>query len=152
MGDLLEKRSFQVSLGLIVILIWGFNMKNIADIAVEQDQPIETDKISLDSSFFAMPELLSYEYKPNFRDPFKLALYRPKIKEKPTKRKKPEAPIRFPSLKLTGVIEETAMIQNSQQVVFFAVKGDTVEGATVQLITPDSAIMIFKKKPFTVKF
>lgn len=153
MGELLEKRIVQVGLGAVVVLVWGYNMLKIADIAGPAETDNTSGEIIFDRAFFELPDLLQYDYEADFRDPFTPGLTRPKrrspIQSKP---KSPPKQIRFPELKLTGVIEGTALLQNSRQAVFFVAPGDTVEEAQVKAVTPDSVVLVFKSKEFSVKF
>lgn len=152
MTELLEKRSVQLVLALIVILIWGNNMIKIVDLSTDKQGSGEGQELSVDSAIFSLEEQSEYEPERNFRDPFLPALTLPPL---PANRPMPPEetkPVELPRLRLTGIIDETALIQGRDQVVYYAAPGDTLEGATVTAIRADSVMMIFQSKEFVVTF
>lgn len=154
MNKLLQKKSIQLCLAVILVLVWGYNMFKIADISNETGAKTADNEITFDSAFFTMPEVQKYEYEGNFSDPFKPQLHPKRQEKKPEKKSKSPPkpdPVQLPNLKLSGVIEGTALIQNREQVIFFAAVGDTVESARVQSISADSVVMKIKSKEFTIR-
>ncbi|MGF1670727.1 MAG: hypothetical protein ACFCU6_09775 [Balneolaceae bacterium] len=152
MSELIENKIVQMILGVIVILIWGYNMLKITDIATPASSGNQSPFTALDQDLLEIPDLLQYDYKADFRDPFLPGLTQQtslpvanNIESNP-----PPPPVTPPDVKLTGVIEGTALLQNSRNELFFAAPGDTVDGALVKSVTPYSVVMIFKSKEFTV--
>lgn len=154
MAELLEKRSIQAGLVLVLLLIWGYNMLKIDDISTGEETPDPGEELKMDNTVLNIPERELYEFEGNFRDPFRPELTHLRTVQKAKPQIKPKKkPVVPPKLRLTGIIEGTAMFQNYQnKTVYFAVKGDTVKGALVIDIARDSVVMKYKKKIFTVKF
>lgn len=150
MKVLLEMKSIQVSLVLVVALVWGYNALTIMEISTGEGEAMSVSTAEFDSTLLELPEQQAYRYNSDFRDPFQPALSRPAKKEKKPVRKKPP-PIVLPELKLAGVIEGTAILRNGKRGLFFAAVGDTVEGARVTAVAADSVVLVFKSKEFTVK-
>jgi hypothetical protein len=151
MSELLEKKIVQIILGAIVILIWGYNMLKITDIATPVSPDNEIAFHPLDQDLLELPDLLQYNYKADFRDPFTPGLTQQASLPVVTNiESEPPPPVTPPDVKLTGVIEGTALLQNNREELFFAAPGDTVDGALVKSVTPSSVVMIFKTKEFTV--
>lgn len=142
----------QVSLGMVVILIWGYNMVSILDLTSTLNDDTSMGSVSIDSRVFSIPEREEYTYQPNFNDPFRPTFLVPKKKKAVQTRPKPKKPVIPPRLKLSGVIEHTAQLTDQMNKVHFVAKGDTIEGAVVTAVTPDSVVLRFKSKVFTVKF
>jgi len=151
MSDLLEKKIVQITLGAIVVLIWGYNMLKITDIALPAPADSDSSLLPLDQDLLEIPDLLHYDYKAEFRDPFMPELtHPPRLPVEKTEFEPPPQSVSPPKIKLSGVIEGTALLQNSREELYFAAPGDTVDGAFVKLVTPQSVVMIFKSKEFTV--
>ena len=150
MDDLLNNRLFQLLLVLVLVVVWGYNMIQIADISLPSNDTVQNQSITIDQALFELPEKQEFEYKANFKDPFKASLPHYSPKPQPKKKVKKQEPVRLPQLRLTGVINGTALIRNTRQVVFFAVPGDTIEGAQVQSISSDSVQLVFKSKEFVL--
>lgn len=149
----MEKKSFQAVLIIVLLFIWGYNTYKIAGIGTEDK--IEEDLLNvpiIDVDTLVASEVDRYSYDAGFRDPFgpilaKKVIHKPRISQP-----KPKREIKLPSLELTGIVEEMAMIQNKQRQIFFVSKGDTVEGARVQFVTSDSVGLIYESKKLTLKF
>lgn len=149
----MEKKSFQAVLIIVLLFIWGYNTYKIAGIGTEDkvDEDLLTVPI-MDVDTLVASEVDRYSYDAGFRDPFvpilaKKVIHKPRISQP-----KPKREIKLPSLELTGIVEEMAMIQNKQRQIFFVSKGDTVEGARVQFVTSDSVVLIYESKKLTLKF
>lgn len=126
-------------------------MLKITDIALPAPADNDSALLPLDEDLLEVPDLLHYDYKAEFRDPFMPGLTQPpRLPVVRTEFEPPPQSVSPPEMKLTGVIEGTALLQNSRDELFFAAKGDTVDGALVKLVTPHSVVMIFKSKEFTV--
>ncbi|GEM_PF-2188067 len=152
MRKLLEKRSIQLVLGITVIVIWGFNMLQIVDMSKDSEETNKSTKIEFSKAFFTLPNFREYQYKGDYKDPFEIKLS--KIKREPNipkSKKSNKKTVRPPQLKLTGIIEGTALIQNNNQTVFFVGVGDTVEGARIESIVQDSVTLVFKQRTFSIK-
>jgi len=152
MSELLENKIVQMMLGAVVVLIWGYNMIQISDIATTSSADNMGEHLTLDQNLLEIPEQLECNYKADFRDPFLPGLTKQvrvpitnHIESEP-----PPQPVTPPQVRLTGVIDGTALLQNSREDLFFAAPGDTVDGALVKSVTAHSVVLIFNSKEFTV--
>ena len=151
MQEQLGKRSMQLALGAAVLLIWGYNMLSIAGISADDKEKPDI-RSAEDPTLLALPDFTPYEYTGDFRDPFRPQLQMRPV-SKPVKKVttlSDKEQVRFPELLLRGVIGQTAMIQNRARSVFFANPGDTVEQSVVRTINPDSVMLEYKGKSFTI--
>lgn len=153
MRDWLEKKSVKAALVVALILVWGYNSYSIVGIANKNEtNPKSQKEIRIDLDQLEIPDTDNFNYKDDFRDPF-----RPRLKKKTQKetddipKESQKEQVQIPYLKLTGVVEETALIQNKRKQVFFVSSGDTVGGAHVRYVTEDSVGLVLKEKKFKLK-
>lgn len=154
MRDWLEKRSVKGALVLALIVIWGYNSYSIVGMSSEEETASGYEnEIDFDISELTIPDTEHYRYKADFQDPFEPRL-KSSVKEKPepTQEQTREEKTRIPNLKLTGIVEEMALIQNQNRKLFFVSAGDTVEGARIRFVAEDSVGLIVKEKKFTLQF
>lgn len=151
MNGILEKRSIQISLALVVALIWGYNAFTIMDITTDGAASEVVASTDIDSALLRMPNQLAYHYEGNFKDPFEPALRRPAPRKKKKPAKPAPPPVTPPNLTLSGVIEGTAILSNTRRELFFAEVGDSVEGARITAIVADSVTLEYKSKQFSIK-
>ncbi len=151
MKKLIQKRSIQILLGSIVIMIWGYNIIFIFDISTMPDNGSETAIVNIENELLDIPQRREYSYQSTFPDPFKPEFLVLKKEKNTPSEEKPKKRIIPPRLKLFGVIEQTAQLKTMSNEVQFVSKGDSVEGAIVRSITPDSVVLSYKSKIFTVK-
>jgi len=150
MKKLLNSRIFQGILVLTLILVWGYNVLQITDLSIQPEPVSQTRDIVIDQALFELPEQQKYSYSPDFRDPFQIDLPKKQTGPKPRAKPQKKEPVKLPPLTLTGVINGTALLQNSGNVTFFAEEGDTVEGAKIRVIYSDSVKLVFKSKEFVL--
>jgi hypothetical protein len=153
MKKLLENRHIQLTLGLAVILVWGYNMVTLTGITV-MDKTSETNPgVTIEAKMLELPEHRQITYKGEFRDPFYPELKPPQ--RKAVARKKPDPPpkpVVLPPFELSGIVDGTAFIQNRKTKTFyFAAAGDMVEGARIHTLTADSVMFVYKNKEFVLK-
>jgi hypothetical protein len=152
MGKLLERKIVQLALVIALILIWGYNSYSIMGIT-QKDEIMGSSENSMnfDTTGLEVPEARHFGYKANFRDPFAPQLAKTGHKKAKDPPKKTIQKVKIPSLKLTGVIDRMALIQNRNKKLAFVSEGDTVAGARVRFVTEDSVGLTFRKKEFNLK-
>jgi type II secretory pathway component PulC len=152
MGDLLQKRSTQIVMILLVLVIWAYNMVQFVSIQNET----ETVRDDLDMSgieSFEFNDLTTYEYSysGNFKDPFlpSIQVRQPPLQPSPDPISVQQEPER-PSIQLYGIVEASAVVKLTGNQTHFMEEGDAIEGIYLQSLYADSATFSFNDEPFTL--
>lgn len=152
MGDLLQKRSTQVVMILLVLVIWAYNMVQFAGI----QNDAETIRDDLDLSGIESVEFndltrYEYSYSGNFKDPFlpTIQVRQPPVQSTPDPISVQREPER-PSIQLYGIVEASAVVKFAGNHTHFMEEGDAIEGIYLQSLYADSATFSFNNEPFTL--
>lgn len=153
MHKLLQKRSTQVIMVLLVLVIWIYNMTRIISIGTETEVVQANVGPELtDAEDFEEPVAHEFRYRGNFKDPFKPVIIRQQPPPTPPEQNEEveEAEIR-PEIQLYGIVEGLAVVQVLNNEVRFMEAGDQTEGISVQRIYTDSVEFRFNEELFTLK-
>jgi len=152
MGDLLQKRSTQIVMILLVLVIWAYNMVQFVSIQNETETIRDDRDVSGIESFeYNDLTIYEYSYSGNFKDPF-LPVIQPR--QQPM-RPSPD-PIGLqqeserPGIQLFGIVEASAVVKLAGNQTHFMEEGDAIEGIYLQSLYADSATFSFNDEPFTL--
>lgn len=153
MRELIQKKSVQVLLGLLLMLVWGYNMISFFNLTTEEEVIKNPETLSdLNLGEVNAPVSKNYQYSADFRDPFRPGLTGVRQSPPPLENKSEPEELPLPVLQLTGIVENTAIIKDQLQKPFFVSKGDTVQGARVKSVTRDSVILVYRSKEIILTF
>lgn len=151
MRELLQKRSTQVIMVLLVLIIWIYNMNQIISIQSESENVSrDLDLGDVDTFQYDQISTYNYTYNGDFKDPFL-----PAIRYEQTPATPPESiaeqpePVR-PRVQLFGIVEESAVVKIANENVHFMQNGDQIEGVRLQVIYSDSVTFTFNEETFTL--
>lgn len=154
------KSFYTAGLGVIVLAVWAYNIFQFVDIAESKEKVVtEIPDMETIKTNFEVRDTVAYTFKGKYRDPFSYTSLRkevtveksPKQKNDVPPKRKQSKPIRLPDIKLTGVIEMTAIIKAPDNTTHFRNRGEEINEILVQSIWNDSVRVEYKGKSFMLK-
>lgn len=151
----------KITIGILILFvaaIWFYNIHSISEIGTD-DSSLVHHLNTIDSKYKTDTlKLNEYTFKGNFLDPFNYSLFlsRYGTNEEPALQNvftddTVAQSLYPPSLYATGIIEETAVLQNGNGDIYFVQVGDTVlRNVVIVFIRKDSVGIRYKNKPFTL--
>lgn len=137
---------------IFVISIWGMNIMNFSELWNSDNKGVSESKRRVDFNSFSMPSIAKLEYHSVERDPFQWpnslneSLEIDKINQFIN-----EPEYLKPSLYLTGIMDELAIIKDELGYTYFVSEGDTFNNVFVESIFNDSIKLLHKDKNLVIK-
>jgi len=151
--EAIQKKSTQTVLIILVAGIWIYNSLKIISIQSDGEiiRQVELSEFG-ESEDLTLPDLIHFEYRGNFRDPFTPLLEKVRtvqasqviIEEQP----EPEFD---PELMLTGIFEKFAVLQDKNGSIFFAEPGDSVGKMLMNSVYRDSVVLRAGNRSFSLQ-
>lgn len=154
--EAIQKKSVQTVLVVLVAGIWLYNSWQIFSIQNEKEVIRQTHFLEIgDGEDLTIPDAVPFEYRGNFRDPFtpvltSTASARPVNSSEPGE-EVPDEPEQMPELTLTGIFENTAVIQDMNGGVHFAGPGDSIGDVILKSVNSNSITLSYMNKTLTIQ-
>lgn len=153
--EVIKKKSVQSLLIVLVIGIWVYNSWRIFSIPgdneiIQQPQIIDVGE----GESLTLPDVSRFDFKGNFRDPFLPVLEKTvtpqqeNIREPEVKIPEPE---QIPEIILTGIFENTAVLQDGNGLVYLAEPGDSIGKVIMKSIDINFITLSFRNRTFTIQ-
>ena len=154
-SEIKQKKHIIIPLILAVLVIWGYNLAQILSISIGNGEQAIQSEIGLKDKLNLTLENSNYNYNGNFRDPFDMEIFHAKKKASPksvpVEEDNSKSDFR-PPIQLTGIIQETAIIEDTYNQVHFAVKGEKVnDKIVIQAVYSDSILVSYRNMEFVYK-
>jgi hypothetical protein len=152
-NELIQKKSVQSILIVLVLGIWVYNSWRIFSIPgdheiIRQSQiPDHGEGESL-----TIPDVSGFDFKGNFRDPFLPVLEKMAASQQENNREE-EVIVeeQLPEFILTGIFENTAVLQDGNGLVHLAEPGDSIGKVIIKSIDFNFITMSFRNRTFTIQ-
>jgi len=142
----------KILLIIVVIGIWSYNFISFSELGSGQEKIRKSGVRHVNINQVKLPATLNYRYPDIQRDPFKASGTVKTVRLQEQRSPATEEFVNLPPIRLTGIIEHTAIILFDNTESLIVAKGDTFRNITVEQVFEDSVTVRFMNKKFTLTF